>query len=206
MLKSVFCRNFRYVHQFPSNSHYNISKLSSIKLIKLSNKSFGNGGFAFENDIDDDDFNNSSPQTPNDNFSQKNKSNFNFNFDNSSQMGSYDMNSQRGRQSAFSPTKIEWSKENLIPFKKDFYEEPEALKNRSDMEINEFRKKNNIQVFGENVPKPFETWEESGIPQHCYEHIKRLGQIFIIFFSVFFRCDFFHEYRHWQSHTDSTAR
>ncbi|KAG4086357.1 p68 RNA helicase [Neocallimastix lanati (nom. inval.)] len=58
----------------------------------------------------------------------------------------------------------------LTEFKKNFYVEDPRVSNRSENEIREFRDKNEMKVFGTNVPRPITSFDEAGFPE-----IKQLG-------------------------------
>lgn len=71
--------------------------------------------------------------------------------------------------------KIEWSKENLTRFRKDFYKEHENIKNLSNEEVEEYRKSLNMNVVGKNIPKPFKNFHESNLPSFILSRLKSLG-------------------------------
>jgi ATP-dependent RNA helicase DDX5/DBP2 len=52
----------------------------------------------------------------------------------------------------------------LTEFKKNFYVEDPRVSNRSENEIREFRDKNEMKVFGTNVPRPITSFDEAGFP------------------------------------------
>ena len=107
-------------------------------------------------------------------------SGFNFDFDFDKDFGSshrVDTSRQRQPQSfgsfgspgafgrkQFSRAQIEWSKEDLTPFTKDFYTEHPEITKRSDAEVEQFRKEASMIIHGSNIPKPFERFENSGLP------------------------------------------
>ena len=64
----------------------------------------------------------------------------------------------------FNHAQIEWNNETLTPFTKDFYTEHPSISNKTDGEIEEFRKKNSMIIHGSNINKPFDTFEHSGLP------------------------------------------
>ena len=53
----------------------------------------------------------------------------------------------------------------LPKFEKNFYNEDPLVTARSEAEVMAFRKTAAITVFGKNVPKPIETFEESSFPR-----------------------------------------
>lgn len=52
----------------------------------------------------------------------------------------------------------------LPKFEKNFYREAESVKNRSEREVDEFRRRKEIRVYGKQVPRPVETFDEAGFP------------------------------------------
>ncbi|VUZ39106.1 unnamed protein product [Hymenolepis diminuta] len=77
----------------------------------------------------------------------------------------------RGRREStgFGLSHIDWNREVLVKFKKNFYHECTAVKNRSPKEVEQFLEEANITVDGENVPKPVLTFEEAGFPRNVLE-------------------------------------
>ena len=115
--------------------------------------------------------------------------NFNFDDDNDSYSGGYSqdkytINPNRQRQPSFnmfgnddgfgfggkqqrkmfSRAQIEWNKENLIPFTKDFYTEHPEITELTQQQVEQFRKSNSMIIHGSNIPKPFKQFENSGLP------------------------------------------
>jgi ATP-dependent RNA helicase DDX5/DBP2 len=72
---------------------------------------------------------------------------------------------------------IDWNTETLTPFKKDFYKEVEELASLGDEMVAALREELNVTVFGNNVPKPFEQWEQTGLPTSIVQHLKDLNII-----------------------------
>ncbi|KAJ1967097.1 putative ATP-dependent RNA helicase ddx17, partial [Dimargaris xerosporica] len=58
----------------------------------------------------------------------------------------------------------DWKTIKLQPFKKDFYVEHEAVKNRSDAEVEAYRQKHELTLQGKDIPKPVFTFEEANMP------------------------------------------
>ena len=52
----------------------------------------------------------------------------------------------------------------LPKFEKNFYNEAESVKRRTEREIEDFRNKKEIRVAGKHIPRPVETFEEAGFP------------------------------------------
>jgi ATP-dependent RNA helicase DDX5/DBP2 len=66
---------------------------------------------------------------------------------------------------------IDFSKEQLVPFEKNFYlEHPEVTK-RSEKEAEEWRASKNISVTGRDVPKPVLTFEEASMPEYILSEV-----------------------------------
>ena len=64
---------------------------------------------------------------------------------------------------------------DLVPFKKDFYEESESVKNRSDADVEAFRKEHEISIFGTNIPKPVQSFDECSFPPMIAKAWQRAG-------------------------------
>jgi len=71
--------------------------------------------------------------------------------------------------------KPSWNMSTLTEFSKNFYREDPRVTNRSEEEIREFREKNEMKVFGTNVPRPVTTFDEAGFPGYVLSEINQLG-------------------------------
>ncbi|ANB15506.1 DEAD-box ATP-dependent RNA helicase DBP2 [Sugiyamaella lignohabitans] len=71
--------------------------------------------------------------------------------------------------------KQEFDLDSLPKFEKNFYQENEVVANRSDEEVAAFRKQQNMTVYGTNIPKPVETFEEAGFPPYVLKEIQQQG-------------------------------
>ncbi|KAJ3121662.1 ATP-dependent RNA helicase dbp2 [Nowakowskiella sp. JEL0407] len=73
--------------------------------------------------------------------------------------------------------KPNWEKElPLLPkFEKNFYRESSAVRARSEAEVEAFRRKYEIQVFGQNVPNPIERFQEASFPSYIMENVLKAG-------------------------------
>ena len=60
--------------------------------------------------------------------------------------------------------KPKWNLSELPEFQKNFYREHPNVQNRTVQEIEEYRQRKEITIFGRNVPKPVFTFEEAGFP------------------------------------------
>ena len=79
---------------------------------------------------------------------------------------------------------INWSEQNLKPFRKNFYVEHENVANMTTEEVKSFRLKSNMIIYdtnGKKTPNPFRTWNESGLPGLFF--VRNL-QKFLIFFEI----------------------
>ncbi|KAL2793564.1 hypothetical protein BJX66DRAFT_325983 [Aspergillus keveii] len=65
--------------------------------------------------------------------------------------------------------------DSLPKFEKSFYKEHPDVANRSQREVDEFRKKCEMTVQGKNVPRPVETFDEAGFPQYVLSEVKAQG-------------------------------
>nr|CAG8446293.1 977_t:CDS:2 [Entrophospora candida] len=68
-----------------------------------------------------------------------------------------------------------WDVASLSKFEKNFYQEHSNVITRSEVEVEEFRKKYEMKVFGRNIPKPVETFEEAKFPGYVLREILGLG-------------------------------
>jgi ATP-dependent RNA helicase DDX5/DBP2 len=65
--------------------------------------------------------------------------------------------------------------DSLPKFEKSFYKEDEAVSRRSDAEVEEYRKKHNMTIYGNNVPRPVTTFDEAGFPSYVMNEVKAQG-------------------------------
>ncbi|KAH0837203.1 ATP-dependent RNA helicase dbp2 [Fonsecaea pedrosoi] len=68
-----------------------------------------------------------------------------------------------------------WDLNNLPKFEKSFYKEDPIVTARSQRDVDEFRRKNEITVQGRNVPRPVETFDEAGFPSYVMSEVKAQG-------------------------------
>lgn len=65
---------------------------------------------------------------------------------------------------------------NTMPkFEKSFYKEDPLVAKRSERDVYDFRKKYEITVHGQNVPRPVETFDEAGFPEYVMSEVKAQG-------------------------------
>lgn len=60
-------------------------------------------------------------------------------------------------------------------FEKSFYKEHPDVTSRSDAEVEKFRRDHSIAVFGTEVPRPVETFDEAGFPRYVMDEVKAQG-------------------------------
>jgi len=89
--------------------------------------------------------------------------------------GNYERNETGGFANALRP--IDWSKEQLEPFVKDFYKDRELphIKNMTKEEVDRIREDCQMKIFGENIPNPVSTFEETTLDEVYLNHIKKIG-------------------------------
>ena len=64
---------------------------------------------------------------------------------------------------------------SLPKFEKSFYKEAPTVAERTQAEVDEFRKTHQIAIQGKNVPKPVETFDEAGFPGYVINEVKAQG-------------------------------
>jgi ATP-dependent RNA helicase DDX5/DBP2 len=67
---------------------------------------------------------------------------------------------------------IDFSKEDLVPFEKNFYLEHPDVTKRSEKEAEEWRASKQIVVKGTDVPKPVMTFEEASMPEYILSEVR----------------------------------
>ncbi|KAL6454624.1 DBP2 ATP-dependent RNA helicase DBP2 [Candida maltosa Xu316] len=72
-------------------------------------------------------------------------------------------------------TTPDWDLETLPKFEKNFYSEHPDVANRSDSEIAQFRKENEMTIQGHDIPHPITTFDEAGFPDYVLDEVKQLG-------------------------------
>merc|ERR1719217_143655 len=71
---------------------------------------------------------------------------------------------------------IDWSRESLIKFEKDFYQQHPSVTGMSEGQAEQIRKDKSITIVaGERIPKPVRTFEEASFPDYVLEEIQRVG-------------------------------
>ncbi|KAF5023053.1 hypothetical protein F66182_4898 [Fusarium sp. NRRL 66182] len=69
----------------------------------------------------------------------------------------------------------EWDVSTMPKFEKSFYKEHPDVENRSDAEVEAFRRKHQMTIAGTDVPKPVETFDEAGFPRYVMDEVKAQG-------------------------------
>jgi len=72
---------------------------------------------------------------------------------------------------------IDWSKEKLEPFVKDFYKERELphVKAMSQEEVDRVRSESSMIVFGDDIPNPVSSFQETTLEDVYLSHLKKMG-------------------------------
>ena len=68
-----------------------------------------------------------------------------------------------------------WDLDQLPKFEKSFYKENPEVSARSDAEVTQFRKDNQITIQGTNVPRPVTSFDEAGFPDYVMREVKAQG-------------------------------
>ncbi|KAL5532837.1 DBP2_1 [Sanghuangporus sanghuang] len=70
---------------------------------------------------------------------------------------------------------IDWGKQQLTKFEKNFYVEDKRASDRSDKEVQDFRRDKQVIVAGRNVPKPIFSFDETGFPEYIMATLSAQG-------------------------------
>jgi len=70
---------------------------------------------------------------------------------------------------------LDWSKLQLIPVQKDFYQEHSQVTALTEQEVSAWRVEKSITCFGVGIPKPVITFEQSRFPEYLLDEIKKAG-------------------------------
>jgi len=70
---------------------------------------------------------------------------------------------------------IDFQKQELVPFEKDFYIEHPDVTKRPDSEADAWRASKQIVVVGDGVPKPCMTFEEASMPEYILSEVLKQG-------------------------------
>ncbi|OQE28206.1 hypothetical protein PENFLA_c005G08293 [Penicillium flavigenum] len=69
----------------------------------------------------------------------------------------------------------DWDPSTMPKFEKSFYKEHPDVSERSEEEIQAFRKEKEMAVQGSNVPRPVKTFDEAGFPAYVLSEVKAQG-------------------------------
>lgn len=69
----------------------------------------------------------------------------------------------------------EYELPNLIKFEKNFYMEAPSVSERSDDEVEQYRRQHRMNLFGKGIPKPITTFAEASFPTYVLEEVEALG-------------------------------
>ena len=70
---------------------------------------------------------------------------------------------------------IDFSKQDLVPFEKNFYLEHPDVTKRSEAEAEAWRASKQIVVRGTDVPKPCLTFDEASMPEYVLSEVVKCG-------------------------------
>merc|ERR1719215_2483818 len=71
---------------------------------------------------------------------------------------------------------INWGRESLVKFEKNFYHEHPAVQALSHDDAERLRQYKGITIVdGRNVPKPVRTFEEASFPEYVLQEVQRVG-------------------------------
>jgi ATP-dependent RNA helicase DDX46/PRP5 len=70
---------------------------------------------------------------------------------------------------------IDYSKVELMPFRKSFYIEAKEISSMTDEEVKEYRAKEleNVKITGKDCPRPIKKWIHAGLPPQVHELIAK---------------------------------
>ncbi|CAG8533445.1 7844_t:CDS:2 [Ambispora gerdemannii] len=72
-------------------------------------------------------------------------------------------------------TRQDWDISKLTKFEKNFYREHPNVAARSLTEVEEYRRKHEMKVFGRDIPKPVQTFDEANFPAYVLKEVLELG-------------------------------
>lgn len=91
---------------------------------------------------------------------------------NRGQRGSF---SREDRELGSSLQKQTWDISQLPKFEKNFYNEDERVSARSEEEIAQFRKENEMTIQGQDIPRPITSFDEAGFPDYVLKEVLEEG-------------------------------
>ena len=79
------------------------------------------------------------------------------------------------RENNMTSQKTEINYTDLVPFEKSFYKESDTVANRSDADVDAYRKEKEITIHGTNIPKPVHEFAECNYPPMIAKTWERAG-------------------------------
>ena len=70
---------------------------------------------------------------------------------------------------------IDFAKQDLVPFEKDFYIEHPDVTKRPEAEAEAWRASKQIVVLGDGLPKPCMTFDEASMPEYILSEVLKQG-------------------------------
>lgn len=70
---------------------------------------------------------------------------------------------------------IDFRRQELVPFEKDFYIEHPDVTKRADEEASAWRASKQIVIVGDGIPKPCMTFEEASMPEYILTEVLKQG-------------------------------
>ncbi|KNE67687.1 hypothetical protein AMAG_12421 [Allomyces macrogynus ATCC 38327] len=70
---------------------------------------------------------------------------------------------------------VEWGREELPPFEKNFYREHPDVAARTPADVDQFRRDNEMTLRGKDIPRPIKSFEEAGFPAHVLRELEAVG-------------------------------
>jgi len=65
----------------------------------------------------------------------------------------------------------EFDLSTLPKFEKNFYQENPIVTARSQADVDAYRAKHEVTLYGPNIPKPIETFDEAGFPRKLSKYV-----------------------------------
>ncbi|XP_034933995.1 ATP-dependent RNA helicase dbp2-like [Chelonus insularis] len=93
----------------------------------------------------------------------------------SSRDSGFGNNSFKNRQPGERLRKPRWDLNNLLPFRKDFYQPHPNVVSRNPHVVDSYRSSREITVKGSGIPAPSIYFEEGGFPDYVMDEIRRQG-------------------------------
>jgi ATP-dependent RNA helicase DDX5/DBP2 len=68
---------------------------------------------------------------------------------------------------------VDWSRYELIEFKKNFYVEHANVARMTEPEVTGYRVEHSMNVIGRDVPRPVKSFDEAGFPDYILDEVKK---------------------------------